>query len=149
MLCDDPSEATFFLTRMGEPFSETGMSALVRAYVDRAEIGKTGSCHLFRHAMATLMHHNGASVRHIQAILGHVKLETTQIYTEVSIRKLKEVHNATHPAKASRESGDGRWEKQGGRPEDGGKSDSSDAVGPAPGQCFFQNAHFKDPSKGI
>ena len=40
----------------------------------------------------------GADIRHIQAILGHVKLETTQIYTQVSIRKLKEVHDATHPA---------------------------------------------------
>jgi integrase/recombinase XerD len=37
------------------------------------------------------------SVRFIQEMLGHVKLETTQIYTQVSIRKLKEIHTATHP----------------------------------------------------
>ena len=48
--------------------------------------------------MATLMHENGADIRDIQVILGHVKLETTQIYTQVSIRKLKQVHEATHPA---------------------------------------------------
>ncbi|MEO1483653.1 MAG: tyrosine-type recombinase/integrase [Myxococcota bacterium] len=52
--------------------------------------------------MATLMLENGANIRFIQAILGHVKLDTTQIYTQVSIRKLKEIHTATHPAKAAR-----------------------------------------------
>ena len=61
-----------------------------------------GSCHLFRHTMATLMLENGADVRFIQAMLGHTKLETTQIYTQVSIRKLKEIHEATHPAKDER-----------------------------------------------
>ena len=64
----------------------------------QAGIGKTGSCHLFRHTMATLMLENGADIRYIQAILGHAHLQATQIYTHVSIRKLKEVHAATHPA---------------------------------------------------
>jgi len=71
--------------------------------VDAADIGKRGSCHLFRHTMATLMLENGADIRFIQAMLGHAKLETTQIYTQVSIRKLKEIHEATHPAKMNRE----------------------------------------------
>jgi integrase/recombinase XerD len=47
--------------------------------------------------MATLMLENGADTRHIQKILGHANLNTTQIYTRVSIRKLKEVHERTHP----------------------------------------------------
>ncbi|MBN3065021.1 tyrosine-type recombinase/integrase, partial [Pectobacterium aquaticum] len=41
---------------------------------------------------------NGADTRHIQAILGHKKLETTQIYTRVAIGHLKAVHEKTHPA---------------------------------------------------
>jgi integrase/recombinase XerD len=49
--------------------------------------------------MATLMLENGADIRYIQAMLGHAELSTTQIYTQVSIRKLKEIHTATHPAK--------------------------------------------------
>ena len=49
--------------------------------------------------MATPMLENGADIRYIQAMLGHVKLETTAIYAQVSIRKLKEIHSATHPAK--------------------------------------------------
>jgi integrase/recombinase XerD len=50
--------------------------------------------------MATLMLEHGADIRYIQAMLGHAELSTTQIYTQVSIRKLKEIHTATHPGKA-------------------------------------------------
>jgi integrase/recombinase XerD len=57
---------------------------------------------LFRHTMATLMLENGADIRYIQAMLGHAELSTTQIYTQVSIRKLKEIHTATHPGKVRR-----------------------------------------------
>jgi integrase/recombinase XerD len=46
---------------------------------------------------------NGADIRFIQAFLGHANLETTQIYTQVSIRQLKEVHAATHPAECGRQ----------------------------------------------
>jgi integrase/recombinase XerD len=48
--------------------------------------------------MATAMLENGADIRYIQQMLGHKSLETTEIYTHVSIRKLKEIHAATHPA---------------------------------------------------
>ncbi len=44
----------------------------------------------------------GADIRFIQQLLGHAKLETTQIYTQVSIRQLKQVHTATHPARLER-----------------------------------------------
>ena len=74
----------------------------MRDYVDKADIGKRGACHLFRHSMATLMLDNGADIRFIQQMLGHADLNTTQIYTHVSIRKLKEIHTATHPAKLER-----------------------------------------------
>jgi integrase/recombinase XerD len=47
--------------------------------------------------MATVMLEGGADIRFIQEMLGHADLSTTQIYTRVSIRKLKEVHARTHP----------------------------------------------------
>lgn len=47
--------------------------------------------------MATLMLEGGADIRYIQAMLGHMRLDTTQIYTHVSIQKLKQVHAMTHP----------------------------------------------------
>ena len=98
-LVADPNDTTLFLTHLGEAFTANRLTQMVRDYVDAADIGKRGACHLFRHTMATLMLENGADVRFIQAMLGHAKLETTQIYTQVSIRKLKEIHTATHPAK--------------------------------------------------
>lgn len=47
--------------------------------------------------MATLMLENGADIRFIQEMLGHSELQSTQIYTQVSIRQLKKIHSATHP----------------------------------------------------
>jgi len=64
----------------------------------RARVAKTGSCHLFRHTIATLMLENGADIRYIQEMLGHAELTTTQIYTRVSIKQLQAVHALTHPA---------------------------------------------------
>lgn len=92
-------DGTLFLTNMGEAFSATRLSFLVAECVDRANLGKRGSCHLFRHTMATLMLEAGADTRFIQAMLGHARLDSTQIYTLVSIRQLKAIHEATHPGK--------------------------------------------------
>jgi integrase/recombinase XerD len=92
-----PDEGTLFLGATGEELSPNRLSQLVRGYVDAAELGKRGACHLFRHTMATLMLENGADIRYIQEMLGHAELSTTQIYTQVSIRRLKQVHTLTHP----------------------------------------------------
>jgi integrase/recombinase XerD len=91
-------QAFFFLSKTGERLSPNGLTKLVRDYVSAADLGKTGACHLFRHAMATAMLENGADIRFIQEMLGHSKLSTTEIYTRVSIQKLQEIHRATHPS---------------------------------------------------
>jgi integrase/recombinase XerD len=97
-------EGALFLTQDGERLSRYRLTEIVREYVKAAEIGKSGACHLFRHTMATVMLENGADIRFIQEMLGHAELSTTQIYTQVSIRKLKAVHTLTHPtAKLRRE----------------------------------------------
>lgn len=97
-----PDEGYLFLTHRGGPFEKSSLTEMVRVYIDRAELGKKGAVHLLRHSCATLMLEGGADVRYVQALLGHAKLETTQLYTHVSIRKLKEVHDACHPAKLKR-----------------------------------------------
>jgi integrase/recombinase XerD len=94
----EPDCGALFISHFGEAFSPHWVTEIVRGYVERAAIGKVGGCHLFRHTMATLMLESGADIRFIQAMLGHAKLETTSVYTYVSIRKLKEVHELTHPA---------------------------------------------------
>ena len=98
-LAISPDDGTLFLSDWGEAFRRASLSQRVKRYIEQAEINKPGSCHLFRHAMATHMLENGADIRFIQAMLGHADLSTTQIYTLVSIEKLKEIHTATHPAK--------------------------------------------------
>jgi integrase/recombinase XerD len=95
-----PDAGVLFLTSLGEALTPDWLTQRVRAYVLDSGIGKTGSCHLFRHTMATLMLENGADVRFIQEMLGHKSLESTQVYTRVSIRKLVAIHRATHPAAA-------------------------------------------------
>jgi integrase/recombinase XerD len=98
-LATGEDDGSLFLTNLGEAFTPNRLTQLVRDHVNAAKTGKTGSCHLFRHTMATLMLENGADIRFIQAMLGHANLETTQIYTQVSIRKLKDIHTATHPGR--------------------------------------------------
>ena len=97
-LAIEPDDMTVFLTAQGEAFSRDHLSFAVKERVDAAQLGKTGSCHLFRHTMATLMHENGADIRFIQQMLGHEDIKTTQIYTQVAIRALQQIHKATHPA---------------------------------------------------
>lgn len=92
------SEA-LFVTDYGEPMTAALLAGKVKRYMAFAGINKPGACHLFRHAMATHMLENGADTRFIQAMLGHADLATTQIYTHVSVEKLKEIHAATHPAR--------------------------------------------------
>jgi integrase/recombinase XerD len=89
---------TLFLSASGEPLCADWLSRTARAYIEAGAPGKRGSCHLFRHSVATLMLEGGADIRYVAEMLGHAKLETTQIYTRVSIAKLRAVHAATHPA---------------------------------------------------
>ncbi len=96
-LAVEPDDMTVFLTAQGEPFSRDHLSFAVKERIEAAQLGKTGSCHLFRHTMATLMHEGGADIRFIQQMLGHEDIKTTQIYTQVAIRTLQQVHAATHP----------------------------------------------------
>jgi integrase/recombinase XerD len=97
----DNNETALFLTSYGEAFDPDVLSRMVAQFIKKADIGRTGSCHLIRDSCATHMHDNGADIRFIQQLLGHEKLETTAIYTEVSINQLKLVHARTHPAENS------------------------------------------------
>jgi len=98
----EPDEGHAFLHEFGEPFSKNRLSDMVKKYLRAAGVAKPGAAHLFRHAMATHMLENGADIRFIQAILGHAQLTTTEIYTHVTIAKLKEIHALTHPAERAK-----------------------------------------------
>ncbi len=102
LLTTREAEQTLFLTSYGEAFSPDVLSRKVSKWLkDSDPEGKRqgrGSCHLLRHTCATHMLEGGADIRHIQELLGHENLETTAIYTRVSIEALKAVHAQTHPS---------------------------------------------------
>ena len=93
----EPDHGSLFVTHRGKAISPDRLTRMVGRCITGANIGKKGSCHLFRHTMATLMLEGGADIRYVQQMLGHSMLETTSIYTHVSIQKLKEIFLATHP----------------------------------------------------
>ena len=94
--CFGRDEGFFFLSESGEALSPAALTQQTHEYLQRA--GFKGSCHLFRHACATAMLEGGADIRFVQELLGHANLTTTQVYTRVSISKLKAVYDACHPS---------------------------------------------------
>lgn len=97
-LCLDTRTPALFLTGYGEAFNPDVVSRMVSAWLRQAGLKRKGCCHVLRHSCATHMLENGADIRFIQQLLGHEKLDTTAIYTEVSIKQLQEVHARCHPS---------------------------------------------------
>lgn len=93
----DSGEA-LFLGATGKRIRPSKLSDMVSAYVKRSGVSKSGSCHLFRHAAATAMLRNGADIRYVQEMLGHLDITSTQIYTRVTVMDLTKVYNETHPS---------------------------------------------------
>ncbi len=97
MLVIDPTDNHLFLSMNGTKISENRVWQLIKIYGNKTKIKKNITTHTFRHTCATLMLRNKANIRHIQELLGHSSLESTQVYTRVSITDLKEVHSKCHP----------------------------------------------------
>jgi len=93
-----PTEKALFVQhRNGRRLSPRSVKDIVERATAKSGVGRRVSPHTFRHAMATHMLRNHADLRHIQAILGHTSLRTTQVYTHVNIEDLKEVVRHSHP----------------------------------------------------
>ena len=86
-----------FLNRWGQGMDPMAIWHVVKKYANAAKLKKPVSPHTFRHSCATHMLHNGAPIRHIQEMLGHASLETTQVYTRITINELKRIHSQYHP----------------------------------------------------
>ena len=96
-LVSSGSENYLFLGKNGQRMDRNALAQVVRRLLRKAGITKRGSCHLLRHTAATLMMENGADIRSLQSYLGHARLDTTQIYTHMTLGRLREVHSKTHP----------------------------------------------------
>ncbi|OGH60977.1 MAG: hypothetical protein A3G34_17485 [Candidatus Lindowbacteria bacterium RIFCSPLOWO2_12_FULL_62_27] len=97
-LVTPPDPGALFLTPAGRRMPRGRLTACVISHLSKCGVTHRGASHLFRHTCATHMLEGGADIRYIQAMLGHAVLQTTEIYTHVAIKKLKEIHTATHPA---------------------------------------------------
>ena len=93
----EKDEGHLILNRWGEKMTPNAIWAVVKKCACLARLKKNISTHTFRHTCATHMLKNGAPVRHLQEMLGHASLESTQIYTHVTINDLKEIHAKYHP----------------------------------------------------
>lgn len=87
-----------FLDNNGKRYLLDKLSDMASQYVKMAGSDRSGACYLYCHNTATTMLDNGADLRHIQEMLGHASIMTTQIYTHVSRKKLSEVYQGTHPS---------------------------------------------------
>jgi integrase/recombinase XerD len=98
----EPDDGAVFLTQVGMRLGVQGMTHMGRRRREEAGVKKLGSMHIYRHSAATGMLEGGADVRVIQEYLGHASLNTTQIYTRMTIANVKAVHARTHPAERPR-----------------------------------------------
>ena len=91
------TDRALFLTYRGLKFTRKGLWKLIKKYATLSGIRKTVSPHTLRHSFATHMLDAGADLRSVQELLGHASLSTTQIYTHVSVARLKKVYDDAHP----------------------------------------------------
>lgn len=87
----NPKNDAMFLNRYGNRLSIYGIENLFRKYRDLSSINPVSTPHYLRHSFATQLLNNGASIRDVQELLGHASIVTTQIYTEVSIDRRRQV----------------------------------------------------------
>jgi integrase/recombinase XerD len=94
---EHPSQNLLFVSRHGKKLNASNLIWIVKKYIKKAKIGKDITPHCFRHSCASHMLKGKADLRHIQELLGHASVQTTQIYTKVELSNLKEVHKRCHP----------------------------------------------------
>ena len=96
-LIADNGEEALFVNMSGERMSRQGFWKIIKCYQEKAGIEKDITPHTLRHSFAVHLLENGADLRSIQEMLGHADISSTQIYTHVVKRQLKDVYQKAHP----------------------------------------------------
>ena len=89
--------SALFLNKSGTRLSDRSVRNIINKYIVKEAMNRKVHPHMFRHSFATHLLNNGADLRSVQELLGHVNLSTTQIYTHLTTDKLKAVYDKAHP----------------------------------------------------
>ncbi len=92
-----PNEQALFVNVNGERMSRQGFWKIIKAYQQKAHIDKPITPHTLRHSFAAHLLENGADIHAIQEMLGHADISSTQIYSQLVKKQLKDVYNKAHP----------------------------------------------------
>jgi integrase/recombinase XerC len=93
----DAMERALFLNRFGTRLRGRSVARLLDKYIQRAGLAARTSPHTLRHSFATHLLDAGADLRSVQELLGHKNLETTQIYTHVTVERMRRIYDRAHP----------------------------------------------------
>ena len=97
LLCENPHQQSVFISRQERPLNRQRLWQIIKKYTQEAGIMKNVTPHTLRHSFASHLLQNGAPLRVIQEMLGHVDIATTQVYTHVNPERLKSIHQQFHP----------------------------------------------------
>ncbi len=86
-----------FISKKGSMLNRKSVWRLLKNYVDKSNIKKNITPHTLRHSFATHLLENGADLRSVQELLGHIDISTTQVYTHLAKSKLQNIHKQYHP----------------------------------------------------
>jgi len=97
LLVRNKNEKALFVNRRGERLTRQGFWLILKGYARAANLREDVTPHTLRHSFATHMLRGGMPLRHVQEMLGHANISTTQVYTHLTTEHVREVYEKAHP----------------------------------------------------